>query len=142
MKRQKLNFDVHSIKESNLDHKIVPIIMTTIGIGIAGIWTSDILSGKFSDQGNFFAWKEGESLLWPHITAEYLTSAGLIAGSIGLFTDKDWAISVSLFSLGSVTYSAINSSGWVLYKNDRLKYGIPMWLSLSGSAISFILLLK
>lgn len=29
--------------------------------GIIFIWAADIVSGKFSDQGNFLRWKEGEN---------------------------------------------------------------------------------
>ncbi len=121
---------------------IIPIFMITMGLGMAGIWGADIASGKFSDQGNFFKWREGENIMWPHIMAEYLTAAGLITGGIGLYNGKEWAVSVSLFSLGAVTYSAINSSGWVLADKSRTAYGIPMWISLAGSAVSFVILLK
>jgi hypothetical protein len=123
-------------------NRIIPIFMMTMGVAMAGIWGADIASGKFSDQGNFFKWREGENLMWPHIMAEYLTAAGLIAGGIGLYSGKEWAVSVSLFSLGAVTYSAINSSGWVLADRSRTAYGIPMWVSLAGSAISFVILIN
>jgi len=123
-------------------NRIIPIFMITMGVGMAGIWGADIASGKFSNQGNFFKWREGENLMWPHIMAEYLTAAGLITGGIGLYSGKEWAVSVSLLSLGAVTYSAINSSGWVLADSSRTAYGIPMWVSLAGSVVSFAILLK
>jgi hypothetical protein len=125
-----------------MKNRVIPIFMITIGLGMAGIWTADIASGKFSEQGNFFSWREGANMLWPHIMAEYLTAAGLITGGLGLYQGKGWAVGVSLFSLGAVTYSAINSSGWVLAEKDRIGYGIPMWVSLAGSAVSLVILLK
>ena len=123
-------------------NRIVPIFMIAMGIGMTGIWTADIVSGKFADQGNFFQWREGENMLWPHIAAEYLTSFGLIVGGMGLYNGKEWSVSLSLVSLGAVTYSAINSSGWVIAEKERLPYGIPMWVSLTGAAISFTILIK
>jgi hypothetical protein len=125
-----------------MKNRVIPIFMVTIGVGMAAIWSADIASGKFSDQGNFFAWREGENMLWPHIMAEYLTAAGLIAGGIGLYHGKSWALGVSLLSLGAVSYSAINSSGWVIAQKERLGYGIPMWVSLAGAAVSVVILLN
>lgn len=123
-------------------NRIVPIFMIAMGIGMTGIWTADIVSGKFSDRGNFFQWREGENILWPHIAAEYLTSFGLIVGGMGLYNGKEWSVSLSLVSLGAVAYSAINSSGWVIAEKERLPYGIPMWISLTGAAVSFTILIK
>ncbi len=137
-----INLNAKSIEPNLYKNRIIPIFMITMGIGMAGIWSADIASGKFSDQGNFFKWREGENLMWPHIMAEYLTAAGLITGGIGLYGGKEWAVSVSLFSLGAVTYSAINSSGWVLADRSRTAYGIPMWISLAGSVVSFVILIK
>lgn len=119
---------------------LVPIFMLSIGFGIGWIWAVDITSGKFKGQGNFFNWKEGESLLWPHILAEYLTSIGLISGAIGIIYKTTWALTLSLLSLGAVIYSCINSTGWVLAKKERISYGIPIWLSFIGAVISIFIL--
>ncbi len=121
---------------------IIPVFMILAGIGIAGIWTADIISGKFSDQGNFFKWREGENLMWPHILAEFLMAAGLFSGAFGLFADLQFALPVSFISLGAVIYSAINSSGWILAEKSRLIYGIPIWITLAGAVISLLILLK
>jgi hypothetical protein len=123
-----------------LKETIIPVFMVTAGIAISGIWTADILKGKFSGQGNFFRWREGANLLWPHILAEYLTGCGLIVGGAGLWFKANWALSVSLVSLGALIYSAINSSGWVLAEKDRFAYGIPMWISLLGAIIAILML--
>jgi len=133
--------NLHLEKVDFWEHRAIPVFMATIGLAIAGIWTADIVSGKFSEQGGFFKWREGEMLLWPHIAAEGITSAGLIIGGIGLYNNYDWGLSVSMFSLGALTYTAINSSGWVLADKSRIPYGIPMWISLTGAIVSFNILL-
>lgn len=118
----------------------IPLVMIIIGLGIASIWALDIASGKFSGQGHFLRWREGENLLWPHILAEYLVAVGLLAGGLGLILLKQWALPISFISLGGLIYSAINSSGWVLAKKERLPYGIPIWISLVFGIIAMLLL--
>jgi hypothetical protein len=120
---------------------IIPVFMILAGAGIIFIWSADIISGKFSSQGIFFRWREGENLLWPHIIAEFLTGSGLIAGGIGLLVQWKYAVPVSLVSLGAVIYSAINSSGWVLAVKSRTRYGIPMWITLAGAIVSLLFLI-
>jgi hypothetical protein len=134
---------IYNQQEKDLyKNRIIPVFMVVAGLGIAGMWSIDIASGRFSEQGNFFKWREGENMLWPHIFAEYLTSAALITGGIGLYNSKEWALNVSFCALGALTYTAINSSSWVLAEKNRLGYGIPMWASLTGSIISITFLLK
>ncbi|MCF8357143.1 MAG: hypothetical protein K9H26_00185 [Prolixibacteraceae bacterium] len=45
---------------SFLENRLFPILLAIIGLGILGIWIKDIASGKFSGQGHFFKWVEGE----------------------------------------------------------------------------------
>ncbi len=116
------------------------IIMFASGLGILGIWTADLLSGKFAGKGNFFAWREGEHLLWPHILAEYLTGMALVTGGAGLLMSRDWAFPVSFLALGALIYTAINSSGWVLANKSRMGYGIPIWISLAGAVAAVVFL--
>jgi hypothetical protein len=154
-----LSFDGYALERQNFDpvtlgfndggfqpdlykNRVVPIFMMVIGAGMIGMWSADMASGKFSSQGNFFRWREGENMLWPHIAAEFLTGAGLITGGIGLYTGKDWGLAISLASLGAVSYSAINSTGWVLAERSRILYGIPMWVSLAGAVVSIVILLN
>jgi len=127
--------------QSEIIARIIPVIMWITALGLVGIWTRDIVAGKFSGQGSFFKWREGENMLWPHICAEYLTSLGLIAGGTGLWMGGPWGLPVSLLSLGALVYSAINSSGWVFAEKERLPYGIPMWISLAGAVFSLIVLI-
>jgi len=130
-----------NILHSELIGRVIPVIMWITALGLVGIWTRDIIAGKFSGQGSFFKWREGENMLWPHISAEYLTSLGLIAGGTGLWLGESWGLPVSLLSLGALVYSAINSSGWVFAEKERLPYGIPMWISLAGAIFSLIMLI-
>lgn len=135
-------FSDHPVNQPDILHnRAIPVFMAVTALGIAGIWTMDMASGKFSDQGSFFKWREGEMLLWPHITAEFLTAAALATAGFGLWQGKTWALSVSMLSLGALTYTAINSSGWVLAERNRLPYGIPMWVSLGGAIVSIAVLL-
>jgi hypothetical protein len=120
----------------------ISVFMILSGLGIAGIWTVDIIKGRFARRGGFFYWREGENMLWPHILAEYMTSLALIIGAIGLYTEKEWGLNISLAALGALLYTAINSSGWVLAEKNRMSYGIPMWFSLAGAVISLFILLS
>jgi hypothetical protein len=120
---------------------VIPFFMMLAGAGIIFIWAADIFSGKFSGQGSFFRWREGENLMWPHIVAEYLTAVGLFAGAIGLLAYWEYALPVSFVSLGAVTYSAINSSGWVLAEKSRTRYGIPIWITLAGAVASLFFII-
>jgi hypothetical protein len=128
-------------RTQTLQNRLAPVFMIVLAIGIAGIWTNDIVRGRFSGQGNFFHWIEGENKLWPHILVEYLTASGLLAGGFGLYYFAAWALPVSFISLGAVIYSAINSSGWIFLKKERLPYGIPIWIALVMAVLSIFLLL-
>lgn len=123
------------------DTKISPVLLILIGAGVIGIWLKDIISGKFSSQGNFFNWVEGENRLWLHIFAEFLTGILLIASGIGILLSQTWAPKLELLGLGALIYSSINSSGWVLHKKERLPYGIPIWISLLISILIVVNLL-
>jgi len=120
----------------------VPVFMILLGSGIASIWAMDIIKGKFRDQGSFFNWlNDGGDKMWPHILAEYFTAAGLIAGGLALFTVKAWAVTFSLVFLGALSYTSLNSLGWVFAQRDRIGYGIPMMAGLAGAIVSIIILL-
>lgn len=121
---------------------IIPGFLVLMGIGVAGIWTADLLSGKFSGQGHLFRWKEGENMVWPHLLAEYLMALALVTGGAGLWLGQSWALPVSLLSLGAIIYSAINSSGWVIAKKERIAYGIPIWVCLVLAVFSLLYLIS
>jgi len=139
---QSVNLSSNRFDQDLFRNRIIPIFMIVAGISIAGIWTTDFTSGKFSDQGSFFDWREGENMLWPHIAAEFFMSIGLVVGGMGLFATKDWGLWLSLVSLGALVYSAVNSSGWVIAEKSRLLYGVPVWFSLTGAIISIVIIIS
>jgi len=125
------------------EDRIVPVIMTVTGLGIAAIWTADIISGKTLDTSNGFLRArnpESNALMWPHWTAEYVTAAGLLLGAYGLFSDKSWGKEVALVSIGALAYTSINSLSWSLAEKERIAYAIPMLVSLTGACISLAIL--
>ena len=116
--------------------------MMVMGFGIAIIWAMDIIKGKFSHMGHFFRWSnDGGDLMWPHITAEYLTATGLIAAGMGALAGLDWAPPLSLVMLGALCYTSLNSLGWVFADKKRLPYGIPMVFGLLGGIASLVILI-
>jgi hypothetical protein len=118
---------------------MVPAIMIICGIGIAGIWTADIISGKqINIKNGLFKARDPESnsLMWPHWIAEYSTAFALIFGAIGLIVEKTWAIHISFIALGALAYTSLNSLSWALAKKERLRYVIPMVISIAGVCIS------
>jgi len=122
----------------------VAYFMATTGVGMATIWTMDIIRADKIDiqDGYLFAKESGtDTYMLPHWIAEYGTSVLLITGAYGLHEDKSWGRDVSLLALGSLSYTAMNSMGWTLGKKERLPYAIPMVLSFTGSMISIAILL-
>jgi phosphoglycerol transferase MdoB-like AlkP superfamily enzyme len=120
---------------------VIASFMCLMGIGIAGIWTRDIMSDPEVDISNglFSAREPGSgSLFWLHWLAEYGTAAGLIAGAVGVFVATPWATSVSLVALGALAYTSINSLGWAFSRRDRYVYGVPMLVGAAGSMASIV----
>jgi hypothetical protein len=128
-----LHINVHA--ESVFEDKIVPSIMIVEGVGLAAMWTIDILTTDVMNEGFFRSKNNDDALLWTHWTAEYLTAAGLIAGGFGLLAEKEWARTASLVSLGAMLYTSINSSGWALGNKERYPYAVPMYISLAASGV-------
>jgi len=121
---------------------VIPLFMLTMGIGMAGIWTLDIASGKFRQQGNFFQWRnDGGDYMWTHILAEYLTGIALVTGGISRFADAQWAFPVALIALGALAYTSLNNLGWTFVEKSRTAYAVPMALGFAGSIISIFILL-
>ncbi len=111
------------------------IFMILNGLGIAGIWTMDIVSGKKVDlsHGIFKAREEGSgSLFWPHWIAEYGTAAALIIAGAGILFDTAWAILLAPAALGALVYTSINSLGWAFAKKERYAYAVPMLVGAIG----------
>lgn len=138
-----VNYDFNVKKESRVwEDKIIPSFMIVMGAGMVGIWTMDIASGKFKNQGNFFEWKnDAGDYMWTHISAEYITGISLITSGVSMFADKDWAVSLSMVSLGALAYTSLNNLGWTFVDKNRYGYAVPMAVGLTGSVISIIILL-
>ncbi|MFP4470699.1 MAG: hypothetical protein ACLFPE_08450 [Bacteroidales bacterium] len=113
-----------------------------MGLGIAGVWTADLASGKFSGHGGFFSWhNDAGEPLWTHVLAEYLTATGLIAAAAGAFAQAVWAVPLSLIFLGALAYTSLNSLGWTFARKGRTGYAIPMITGLAGSIFLLCLIL-
>ncbi len=125
-----------------LTYWVIPTFMLLIGIGIIIVWAADILKGKFSHMGSLFRWtNDGGDLMWPHLTAEFLTAAGLIISAIALPGQQNWALYLTLSSLGALFYTSLNSLGWVFAKKERRPYGVPMLVALIGTACSIAIII-
>lgn len=119
----------------------IAIFMLLMGAGIVSIWAMDMAKGKFGSKYRFFSWtNDGGDLMWPHILAEYITAACLIASGIAIFLNLTWSYPFTLISLGALFYTSLNSLSWVFADQSRLPYGIPMMVALAGSAIAIVVL--
>ena len=120
---------------------LVAAFMILMGIGIAAIWTIDIIKGTFRDQGNFFNWKnEGGDLMWPHIFAEYSTGILLLIAGIAILTEMSWADKFAYFPLGALAYTSLNSLGWTFVMRERYGYAVPMVIGFVGSIVCVLIL--
>ena len=116
----------------------IAVLMMVMGVGIAGVWTRDILAGELVDlsEGLFQA-RDGDdgSLLWLHWLAEYTTAACLTVGGIGLLSDSAWGGPLAGFALGALFYTSVNSLGWALARRERRAYSAPM---IAGVLVSLL----
>lgn len=109
-----------------------------MGVGIAGIWTRDILGGEEVDlSGGFFAVRDQDagSLMWLHWLAEFATAAALVVGGIGVVVETTWARPVAALGTGALLYTSVNSLGWALAEPARRPYAIPM---LAGVVVGIV----
>jgi hypothetical protein len=119
-------------------------LMILMGLGIAGVWTRDILAGTHLDisQGLFTAKEPGTgTLLWPHWLAEYTTAIILVVSAIGLLTETAWSKTLAALAAGALFYTSTNSLGWALAKPDRRVYAVPMALGFIVAATTSVYLL-
>jgi hypothetical protein len=123
----------------------VAVFMLSMGVGIAGIWTIDIVRSPEIDRSRgMLRARDGATgpLLVPHWLAEYGTAVLLAIGGLGLLLGWKagawaWLIAVAL---GALAYTSLNSLGWVLADRARLPYGVPMAIGLVGAVVSIWLL--
>lgn len=128
----------HSRGGAFLENRGVPIYMAVQGAAMMAIWVPLFLSPEF-DNG-FFNAEGHETLLWPHVVAEYMTGTALILGSVGLLTDQAWAKQASMLGLGGLAYTSLSSNSWTFASSDRYVFAIPLILSLTGASISIAVL--
>jgi hypothetical protein len=114
---------------------IIPIFTIIIGLGIAGLWIKDIIGGRF--KGNFFKWQDGDNVMWPRISVEFLTAIMLLMSGVGTLLNAGWAQVLTFFSLGAIFYASFDSLGWAFAKKGRWAYTILMLVGLVGS-VTFI----
>ena len=108
---------------------VIAVAMIGMGIGIAAIWTRDLIAGDKVDLSpGIFRARDSDngSLLWPHWLAEYGTALLLVLGGAGLAVETDWSSPVAAGGLGALLYTSVNSLGWALAQSERKMYAIPM----------------
>jgi hypothetical protein len=125
---------------------VVGVFLIVMGIGIAGIWTVDIVRNPDIDRNRgLLRARDGTgSVMVPHWIAEYATALLCLVGGLGLvlgWTSTEWSWVVPL-ALGALSYTSLNSLGWVLADRTRASYGVPMVIGLTGALISIVLLLS
>jgi hypothetical protein len=124
---------------------IVGVFMVVMGIGIAGIWTVDIVRNPSIERsrGLLHARDSAGSVMVPHWIAEYATALLCLVGGLGLvlgWTSTPWSWLVPI-ALGALSYTSLNSLSWVLADRSRLAYGVPMAIGLIGALVAILLLL-
>lgn len=137
------SYSIDSPQEQNMG-TINAFLMITMGLGIAGIWTMDIVSGSKVDlSAGFFRARDGDDgpLLWPHWIAESATAAPLIAGGLGLLFDAAWSPAVAALGVGALFYTSVNSLGWALASRERRPYAAPMIAGVLVSVLSGVYLI-
>ncbi len=122
---------------------VVAGLMTLMGVGIAAIWTMDIVAGEKVDLSNGVAKARDVdgSLFLPHWIAEYTTAALLLTGGVALAVDADWAHAVAALAAGALFYTSVNSLGWALAEPERRAYAVPMAAGVLVSLVAAIWLL-
>jgi len=125
---------------------VVGVFLFVMGIGIAGIWTIDIIKNPEIDRSRGLARARDRvgSVMLPHWIAEYATALLCLVGGAALvlgWTSTPWS-SVVPIALGALGYTSLNSLSWVLADRSRLSYGVPMAIGLVGALVGILLLLS
>ena len=124
---------------------MVAVFMLVMAVGIAGMWTIDILRSPEIDRsrGLVRARDRSGSVMLPHWVAEYGTSVMLLVGGLGLLLGwpaGPWAWLVPA-ALGALAYTGLNSQAWVLADRSRAAYGIPIAVGFVGAVVALALIL-
>lgn len=122
----------------------IGLLLVVMGVGIAAMWTYDIIDGTRIDAsaGWLRARSEGGDLLLPHWIAEYGTAAALVIGGVSLLTDMASATVVASVAAGALAYTSVNALGWALAERDRVVYAIPMiaGIVVASTAVAYLLM--
>lgn len=121
------------------------MFMVVMAIGMAAMWTVDILRSPEIDRtrGLMRARDRNGSVMVAHWLAEYGTAATLLIGGLGLilgWAPGAWAWLVPA-SLGALAYTGLNSQAWVLADRSRAAYGIPIGVGFIGAVVALVLIL-
>lgn len=124
---------------------LVGLFMLVMAVGMAGMWTVDILRSPEIDRsrGLLRARDRNGSVMVPHWLAEYGTAVLLLVGGLGLLLGWPagaWAWLVPT-GLGALAYTGMNSQAWVLADRSRAAYGIPIAVGFVGAVVSLVLIL-
>ncbi|HEX5827547.1 MAG TPA: hypothetical protein VFY23_08510 [Candidatus Limnocylindrales bacterium] len=121
------------------------VFMLVMAVGIAGMWTVDILRSPEIDRsrGLVRARDRNGSVMLPHWVAEYGTAAMLLVGGLGLLLGWPagawgWLVPAGL---GALAYTGLNSQAWVLADRSRAAYGIPIGVGFVGALAGLALIL-
>lgn len=125
-------------------HVPIAVFMIVMGVGIASIWTIDIVRGVHIDlsRGLLRARDRDGSLLLPHWLAEYGTAAALLGGSAGLLGSAGWSVPLAAAALGASLYTSTNSLAWALADSSRRAYALPMTVGVAGSLTCLVVLMS
>ncbi len=124
---------------------VVGAFLILMAIGIAGIWTIDIVRNPTIDRrrGLLRARDDAGSVLAPHWIAEYATALLCLAGGIALLQRASAPVALVVpTALGALAYTSLNSLSWVLADRARLPYGVPMAIGLIGAVVGSVLVLS
>lgn len=116
----------------------VAVFMIVMAVGIAAIWTADIVRGRRVDRSDGLLrarGSDGSLLLW-HWVAEYGTAVGLLVGGGALLVGSEWATPLAAAALGATWYTSTNSLAWALAERSRRVYVVPMGVGVVGSITS------
>lgn len=85
--------------------KIAGLYSLLAGGAMVPVWITYFVTGAVMGAS------PAETGLSFHIAAEFATAAVMVAGGIGLLTQKPWAVNVYMLGMGMMIYALVNSPG-------------------------------
>ena len=110
---------------------IVPVFSIVMSLGIIIIWIKELRAPHMKQA--LLQRREGEHLVWPHVTIEAFTAFTLLITGIGSLMHVGYASIVNYFSLGALCYASFNSLSWTLADSKRWPYSLYMLVGALGS---------